>query len=82
MESIRFISETHVLAQPEPTDGSRHGGCATQLQVTLSGNVSWHMSPTQVPLPTFPLGLELPVASHWSRQGEEGGGRTPARMQW
>ena len=76
---MRFISETHVLAQSEPPDGSRHGSWATQLQVTLSGNVSWHMSPTQVPLPTFPLGLEPPVASHGSRQGEEGGGWTPGK---
>ena len=76
---MRFISETHVLAQSEPTDGSRHGSCATQLQVTLSGNVSWHMSPIQVPLPTFPLGLEPPVASHGSKQGEEGGARAPGK---
>ena len=68
---MRFISETHVLAQSEPTDGSRHGSWATQLQVTLSGNVSWHESHPG-PSPHFPTRPGTACCIPWE-QARRGG---------
>lgn len=76
MESIRLISEQHVLAQSAPANGSRRGGRATwtlsHLGVRTCPGAWWDQPrPRHLSL-TFLLGLELPVASHGAREKREG----------
>lgn len=66
VESIRFISEQHVLAQSVPANGSGPEGRATRvlshLGMRTRPGTRVGPAPARVPLTTFSLDLELPVA--------------------